>query len=1030
MSMKKNLLFKSLAVLLLLFSGVGAYAQQVTVSGKVTGSDDGLGIPSVNVRVKGTTSQGTVSDADGNYEIVTSEGATLVFSFIGYTAKEVVVGNQTTINVVLVPESTALEDVVVTAFGVEREKKALGYSMTAVGGEEVSQIKAQNPINSLAGKVAGVVVSPGTFGPGSSTRVIIRGNNSLTGNNQPLYVIDGVPMNDSSFGSSNSDVASEFSRNDYGNGISDINPDDIESISVLKGPNAGALYGSRASNGVILITTKKGTQNRGLGVSVTSNYLSQTPMLLPEFQNQYGQGTNGNPLLTTGASWGGALDGSSQPYYTGENRPYSPQTGNIENFFRTGSSFVNTIAIDGGNEKASARFSYTNTDSKSILPNSGIKKNNFNLRAFTRLTDKFSLDSKVSYSVTEGTNRASLGTEGVVANLYAIPRNIALGDLRDYQNDDLSVRTYNGGASNPYWVLYNDINNDVRERLIGFVKLDYQLTEELSVFARVGGDFTGQKIESVNQYGHWFYGSGRFNYSNNKASEVNSDFLFTYTKKSSGDFGFSANFGGNHRVSKAESMSIYGEGFKIPTQATVASATVLIPDYSFERRKEVSSLYASAQLSYQDIVFLDITGRNDWSSTLPEANRSFFYPSASLSVLLNEVFELDNSFVNLLKARASWAKVGNDTDPFQLDNTFVLNQNGYLGRTTLSRPTTRYDEDLKPEQVGTFELGLEWQMLESRLYGDLTYYDITSKDLIWGVPVAASTGYSFYNTNVGEINNKGFEFLVGGIPIQRANFSWDVSFNIAHNKNSLVEFIEDLESFQFTSTNGGTVSVQATKGGGYGDIYGTTWAKNDAGQLIVNSEGIPTATSDRTLLGNYQPDWVGGLTNSFSYKNFSLRLLIDARIGGEIYSGADAGLDGSGVSSRSLQYRDGGVVLDAVTNTGTPENPVWTQNTETITSQEYFGALGGIAENYLYDQTNIRLREAALTYRVPGGLLENTFLNRASISLVGRNLFFFKKEIENFDPESSYSTTSFAQGVLYYNLPSTRSLGFDINLSF
>lgn len=1028
--MKKNLLFKSLAVLLLLFSGVGAYAQQVTVSGKVTGSDDGLGIPSVNVRVKGTTSQGTVSDADGNYEIVTSEGATLVFSFIGYTAKEVVVGNQTTINVVLVPESTALEDVVVTAFGVEREKKALGYSMTAVGGEEVSQIKAQNPINSLAGKVAGVVVSPGTFGPGSSTRVIIRGNNSLTGNNQPLYVIDGVPMNDSSFGSSNSDVASEFSRNDYGNGISDINPDDIESISVLKGPNAGALYGSRASNGVILITTKKGTQNRGLGVSVTSNYLSQTPMLLPEFQNQYGQGTNGNPLLTTGASWGGALDGSSQPYYTGENRPYSPQTGNIENFFRTGSSFVNTIAIDGGNEKASARFSYTNTDSKSILPNSGIKKNNFNLRAFTRLTDKFSLDSKVSYSVTEGTNRASLGTEGVVANLYAIPRNIALGDLRDYQNDDLSVRTYNSGASNPYWVLYNDINNDVRERLIGFVKLDYQLTEELSVFARVGGDFTGQKIESVNQYGHWFYGSGRFNYSNNKASEVNSDFLFTYTKKSSGDFGFSANFGGNHRVSKAESMSIYGEGFKIPTQATVASATVLIPDYSFERRKEVSSLYASAQLSYQDIVFLDITGRNDWSSTLPEANRSFFYPSASLSVLLNEVFELDNSFVNLLKARASWAKVGNDTDPFQLDNTFVLNQNGYLGRTTLSRPTTRYDEDLKPEQVGTFELGLEWQMLESRLYGDLTYYDITSKDLIWGVPVAASTGYSFYNTNVGEINNKGFEFLVGGIPIQRANFSWDVSFNIAHNKNSLVEFIEDLESFQFTSTNGGTVSVQATKGGGYGDIYGTTWAKNDAGQLIVNSEGIPTATSDRTLLGNYQPDWVGGLTNSFSYKNFSLRLLIDARIGGEIYSGADAGLDGSGVSSRSLQYRDGGVVLDAVTNTGTPENPVWTQNTETITSQEYFGALGGIAENYLYDQTNIRLREAALTYRVPGGLLENTFLNRASISLVGRNLLFFKKEIENFDPESSYSTTSFAQGVLYYNLPSTRSLGFDINLSF
>lgn len=1028
--MKKNLLFKSLAILILLVVGTAVFAQEVTVTGKVTDSDDGLGIPRVNIRVKGTT-RGTVSDVDGNYSISATPEATLVYSFIGYVSKEVTVGNQTTINITLDPDAVALGEVVVTAFGVEREKKAIGYALTSISGDQVSTVKETNVINSLAGKVAGIVVSPGTFGPGSSTRVLLRGNNSLTGNNQPLYVIDGVPMNDSGFGSSNSDNTGEFSRSDYGNGIGDINPDDVASISVLKGPNAAALYGSRASNGVILITTKKGSLNSGLGVSVTSSYQSQEAMLLPEFQNQYGQGANGNPLLTTGASWGGALDGSSQPYYTGENRPYSPQPGNIENFFRTGSNFVNTIAVDGGNDKSSARFSYTNTSANSILPNSEIQRHNFNLRSFARLTDKFSLDAKVSYSQTEGTNRAGLGTEGVVANLYAIPRNVGLSDLQNFQNaSDFSVRSYADGGSNPYWVMNNDRNDDVRNRLLGFVKLDYQVTDELSVFARVGGDFTDQKIETVNQFGHWFYGRGRFNFVDNKESEVNADFLATYTKNINNDLTLSVNVGGNHRVSKSERMSIFGEGFKIPTQATVASATDLIPDYSFERVKKVSSLYASAQLSYQDILFLDITGRNDWSSTLPEANRSFFYPSASLSVLMNEVLELNNSVVNLAKLRLSWAQVGNDTDPFQLQNTFILNQNGYLGRTTLSRPATLFDENLKPEQVSTFEAGIEWQMFGNRLYGDFTYYDITSSDLIWGVPVPQATGYSFFNTNVGEINNKGIELLIGGVPIQTQDFSWDASFNIAHNKNELVEFIDDLENFQFTSTNGGTVTVQATKGGGYGDIYGTTWLTNENGQRVVNSEGIPIADSEKQLLGNYQPDWIGGFSNTFNYKNFSMSVLIDARFGGEIYSGADAGLDGSGVSRRTLQYREGGVVLDAVTNTGTPENPVWTQNTENITSQEYFGALGGIASNYVYDQTNIRLRELAVTYRLPSSLLNNTFLSTASVSLIGRNLFFISKKIDNFDPESSYSTTSFAQGVLYYNLPSLRSIGFNINLSF
>lgn len=1014
--------------MLLFFLSVSVFAQNKTVRGTVTGSDDSLPMPGVSVSVKGT-SRGVITDAEGNYSISATSQETLVFSFIGYTTKEVAVANQTTINVVMAVEATALDDVVVTAFGVEREKKALGFAVTAVDGDEVSTVKETNVINSLAGKVAGLVVSPGSFGPGSSTRVILRGSSSLSGNNQPLYVIDGIPMNDAGFGSSNSNNAGEYSRSDYGNGIADINPDDVASISVLKGPNAAALYGSRASNGVILITTKKGSQNQGLGVTYTSSYQGQTPMLLPEMQNEYGQGRNGLVDLTTGSSWGAKLDGSSQPYYTGENRPYVAQPDNIKNFFENGSTFINTVAIDGGNDQASVRFSYTNTDIKSILPNSTIAKHNFNLRGFAKLTDKFTLDSKVSYSHTSGLNRASLGTEGVVSNLYTIPRNVALSDLRNYQNDDLSVRTFTNGGTNPYWVVLNDRNDDVRSRLLGFAKLDYQITPELSIFGRVGADFTEQKIESVNQYGHWFYGQGRFNYGNDKSSEVNTDFLVTYNKRFNNDWGLTANFGGNHRINKSESFNIFGEQFKIPTQATLASATNLIPSYSFERQKQVSSLYASAQISYQDMLFLDITGRNDWSSTLPANNRSYFYPSASFSALLNEIFEWDNSIVNLAKFRMSVAEVGNDTDPFQLENLFSLEQNGYLGRTILNRSNTRYDENLRPESITTFEVGLDWQMFGNRLYGDFSYYNIDSKDLIWAIPVSGEGGFDFFNTNVGEINNKGVELLIGGTPVQNDNFSWDVSLNMAHNKNTLVSLIEDVNNFVFSTTNGGQVAVQAEVGGEYGGIYGTDFQRNENGQVVVNTEGIPLINSERNYLGNYQPDWIGGLQNTFRYKDFTLKFLIDARFGGQVYSGADAGLDGSGVSTRTLQYRDG-VVVDGVVNTGTDEAPVWSPNTTEINAQQYYGALSGNAANYTYDQTNIRLRELAITYRVPQSIISKTFFTSANISVVGRNLFFFHREIDNFDPESSYSTTSFAQGVLFYTMPSMRSFGFNLNLGF
>ncbi|MDY7394307.1 TonB-dependent receptor [Aureibaculum sp. 2210JD6-5] len=418
-------------------------------------------------------------------------------------------------------------------------------------------------------------------------------------------------------------------------------------------------------------------------------------------------------------------------------------------------------------------------------------------------------------------------------------------------------------------------------------------------------------------------------------------------------------------------------------------------------------------------------------------NRSYFYPSASLSFIPSQAFDFSDSSVNFLKFRTSWAQVGNDTGVYQLTETFNLAANGYLDLVQISRPSVKANPDLKPESVTSAEVGLEFKMFGSRFYGDFSYYSINIEDLIFDVPVPASTGYDRFRENVGELTNKGFELLLGGIPVKTDDFSWDISANISKNDNKLVSLIDDLENFGFAGTNGGDVAVRATVGGGYGDIYGRTWKRvpedggADAGKILLNSEGRPQAESELSKLGNYQPDYVGGITNNINYKNFGLRFLIDFRIGGQVYSGTDAALDGSGTSVRTLKYREDGVVVDGVIQND-PDDPSagYTQNTTNITGQQYWGSVSGIAENYIYDQTNFRMREVALTYRIPNKMLENAFVKSASISLTGRNLFFISKKIDNFDPESSYSTSNFSQGLLFYNLPTTRSIGLNLNIKF
>jgi TonB-linked SusC/RagA family outer membrane protein len=1030
---------------------VSSYAQEKTVTGKVTSQSDGTALPGVNIIVQGT-SRGAQTDFEGNYSITASVGEVLNFSFIGMKAVSITVGDSNVINVVLEEDAASLDEVVVTALGISREKKSLGYAVTELQSDEINTIKDHNVANSLVGKVAGVVINQ-SGGVGSASRIVIRGNNSLTGNNQALIVVDGIPIDVSGSESG----GSVYSSSVTGGGITDINPDDVESISILKGPNAAALYGSRASNGVVLITTKKGSKNKALGITINSNITIENTMFLPDYQNEYGQGTNGDftisettnasypeyvtYTLNSGASWGPRLDGSQKPYFTGLNdtRSYVAQPDNVKDFFETGIKSINSIALDKGGDDFSVRFSYTNDDTKSIMPNSSLLSHNLNLRTNYDLSDKWNVDTKATYFTQKLNNRISLGSEGVLAYVYGMPRNIVTSDLEDYMQKpnpslyipgtitDYDVVTYNGigtSTGNPYWMLKKDKNVERRDRFLGFAKITHKFNDWISAFIRVGGDITNVRQEGIVQVGNHFSRWGSIGASSSKYTEINSDFLLTANKDITEKLNLVANVGGNLSKRTYETIGFTASRFLVPTSTFLDNTEEKIPNTRPLRIKKVNSLYASFNFSYDNFMYLDITGRNDWSSTLPENNRSFFYPSINYSILVDRFIDPDKNTFDYLKLRGSWAEVGNDTDPYLINQTYEIPSQGYLGLTVLNAPNVELNPNLKPESIVSTELGIEARMFKSRLYADFSIYKINSKDLILTIP--APTGYEYPNllVNVGEVENKGVEFLIGGSPVRTENFNWDVSFNFSKNKNKLLELVEGIDSSPLNASNSGNLITRSQVGGSIGDMYGTVWATDENGNKLVTDNGLPLASNPDNYLGNSQPDWIGGITNTLSYKNLTMRFLIDGRFGGEIYSMTSASLDGNGVSERSLLYRESGVVLDALVNGTT------TQNTSSITGQQYWQSYSGIAENYIYDQTNIRLREFSLSYNLPSKLIQNAGLNSASIGLIGRNLFFFYKKADDIDPEATLGTALSAQGISLNNVPTIRSVGLNINLKF
>lgn len=1017
---------------------------QTTVKGTVTDAKSGIPLPGVNIVVKGTTN-GVSSDFDGKYSLsVPNQSATLVFSYIGYISKDVVVGGATTINAALTEDAQQLGEVVVTALGIKREKKAITYSAQNVNVDEISQARSLNVANSLSGKVAGLNFSTTSNGVGSSSRITLRGNRSLNGDNQPMYVVDGVPL---SSGSTTGNPNADTGGTTQPDGISNINPDDIASITVLKGPSAAALYGTRASNGVIVITTKSGAGSTGTRISVSSNFMASSAYNLLDLQNQYGQGSHGLYSPSSENSWGAKLDGSQvsawqlvrNPNYSGPaTTSYSAQPNNVSDFFKTGYNMANTLSISSGTEKLQGYFSYTNTQAEGIVDGNALKRHNANLRLTGKLTDKLSMDVKANYIVQGIDNLLRTGEESIGSSAYLLPRSLSYDSYKDFEYVDAAGQLQQNyfqdavGApgGNPFWSAQrNDARNDQRNRFIGMASLKYQFTDAFSLQVRSGLDQTTNRSVSNKYATIAFNGNlGAYNESYELVKELNTDVLLTYNKKLSDDFSLVLNGGANMLRQSTSSLSSGGRLSKRNYFSLINVQTIgATPTYS---ERSVNSVYGSSQLGYKNYLFLDLTARNDWSSTLNPANWSFFYPSVGLSAVISDMIELPE-VISFAKVRGSYAQVGKDPDPYMTNpiyNYYGAN-GGFVTSSTLKR-----NPDLKPEISSSTEFGTDFKFFKNRLGLEFTWFKTKTSDQIFYIDTPPSSAFSQAVVNGGDIENKGIELVFTATPIKTENFNWDITANYASYKSKVLEIGEGRDELVIGS--GRLVTSKIKKGGEYGDLYIRGFKRTDSGQILVDANGLPEYTNGFDVrAGNFNPDWTAGLKNTFRYKDFSLSFLVDFRIGGEVISYTQARQAGLGVSGLTLAGRENGIVVDGVvaTRDGSGNIVSTTPNTTSVSAETYWSSVATrdprSSEPFVYDATNIRLREAVFGYSMPKRMLKNSAFASIDFSLVGRNLFFFVNKAKYFDPEQGVGTGNL-QGVESFNLPSTKDYGFNVKFGF
>ncbi len=1028
-------------ILLLCMVVIGSFTAmaQRTVTGTVSGEDDGTPVPGVNVVVKGS-STGTVTDIDGKYQIgVPEDGGTLVFSFIGLVTEEIVVGDQSIINMVMTADIRQLTEVVVTAIGVAREEKSLGYALQAVSGEEISKAREPNLVNSLQGKIAGAQITSSSGAVGSSARIVLRGASSLGGNNQPLFVVDGIPISNSNFGGTANEGVNR------GNGAADINPEDVESISVLKGPNAAALYGSRASNGVILVTTKSGKGQRGLGISISNTTTFENPLKIPDYQNEWGQGSGGAFEFVDGAgggindgtdeSWGPKLDaGLMIPQFNSPvdgngvraATPWVSHPDNVKNFFETGVTTTTNLAISGGDEKANFRSSYTYFNQQGMVPNTDQTRNTLSLAGGLKPNKFVNVTSALNYTNVASDNLPGYGydAQNVMQQFIWFGRQVDIADLQNYQNADGSKFNWNYNYhNNPYFTLNENLNGMGRDRLFGNVKVEFALTDYLKLHVRTGGDYYTNRNTSRVAAGDIDNPQGSYFESKSTFKEMNSDFLLMFNKKFGTDLDINLNAGGNLMHQNYSYLDGAANELAVPGIYNVANSKVPLVTTNDTYEKEIQSLYFSGSIGWKNSLFLDFTGRNDWSSTLPEGNNSYFYPSFTLSAVITDLLSMDSQFLSFAKLRGGWAQVGSDTGPYALYPTLSFGD-GWNASTKLLNlfvPNNLPNAQLNPEFTTSIEVGADFRFLQDRITLDLTYYDMSTTDQIINIPISASSGFTSKTINAGEITNKGWEIMLGADVIKApSGFNWNLSLNWAKNTNEVVSLAEGIEQYELGSY--WSLKVVNIPGMPYGQLYGYDVERAPDGQ-IIHTDGV-ASQGDLKPLGSFTPDWIGGLTNTFSYKNIDLSVLIDTRQGGSMYSMTTTWGRYAGVLEETLIGREGGIVGDGVMSDG---EGGYVPNDVVVTAEEYNKAafVNSVASTSVFDASFVKLREVRLGYNFRKvGSIKNL-----KVAFVGRNLALLASEVPHVDPETAFSNTN-VQGLEFGQLPSARSLGFNISLDF
>lgn len=1031
-------------------TNIAVEADGITVKGNI--SDVSGPLIGVSVIVVGTTN-GTITDMDGNFALECNAGDELEISYIGYNT--IRVKAQSNMQITLEESSTELEEVVVTALGIKRDRKALGYGLSEVKGEELTKAKETNVINSLAGKVAGLVVSNTAGGASGSTRVMLRGTTELTGNNQPLYVVDGVPLDNTNFGS-----AGEQGGYDLGDGISAINPDDIETMTVLKGPAASALYGSRASHGVILITTKKAEQEK-VSVEYNGSFTVDTQLAKwDDVQEIYGMGDNGQYQLDassgTNQSWGVKADMIDKTYFDGSVHPFLIYPNNTSSFFRTGLTAQNTAVLSVNTGKTGVRFSFTDMRNKDILPNTNMSRDNFNLRVNTS-AGPIDFDFSANYTRENVKNRPALGSSqsNVGKNLMTLASTYNIEWLKNYQNADGTYANWNGNDQynrNPYWDLYKNENKSVKDVFRFTAKAIYNIDKHLKIQGTLGTDINNMNFDDFIARSTPGVLPGKLTNSIFNNRTLNAEILALYNNNW-GSFDLNATLGGNI--------------FKVDNKTTVITGTdqqmdgvVSIINYAEQNvqpstyKKQINSLYASASLGYRSTYYLEGTVRGDRSSTLPSSNNTYIYPSVSGSIVFTNFIKNSNikNVFSFGKVRASWAKVGSDTDPYQLALNYATGKYSYPGFTIgMINNYTQPNSDLKPTMTSSYELGAELKFFNGRLGIDFTYYNQTSKDQIISLASSAPSGYQSRLINAGKIQNKGIELAINGRVLQIKDFAWDAGFNFSKNSNKVLELVEGMDFFQLADASWAGVSVGAEVGKDYGSILGTDFKRNENGDILIDKNtGLPLYDENLKTLGNSTWDWTGGFYSTFTYKNFHLYAAFDIKMGADLYSFSmrSAYLTGKATGTlpgreewyRSEEARKAagmteeqwrtagkceGLIVDGVVDNG---DGTYSKNTYAVNPQNYWKSVAEKAPAlFIYDNSYIKCREITFGYTFPSSML-GKFVKSLSLSFVARNPFIVWKNIPNIDPDSNYNTSG--MGLEYGSLPSRRSYGFNINVKF